>query len=117
MFVRRVRGAWVVGLVVGLSVWAAAAVAQVTQTDPASTPLPQPVPTAEATLVSDSWAWNPQTMVSRDKSGALLNPSVRYGDFYAPPTYPQFATGDAINLSGLFKWRREAIDPVTDAKT
>ena len=31
--------------------------------------------------------------------------------------YPQFVTGDAINLSGLFKWRGETIDPIKDAKT
>jgi len=105
------------GFVVALSAWGAPAAAQVTQTDAVSTPLPQPVPLAEATLVNDSWAWNANTRVSRDKSGALLTPQVRYGDFYSPPTYPQFVTGDAINLSGLFKWRHEAIDPVKDAKT
>ncbi len=74
--------------------------AQVTQTDAAKTPLPQPVPAAEADLVNNSWAWNANTMVNRDTTGANLNPAVRYGDFYAPPTYPQFVTGDAINLSG-----------------
>src|SRR6478609_9385531 len=91
--------------------------AQVTQTDAAKTPLPQPVPAAEATLVNDSWAWNANTMVNRDPMGANLNPAIRYGDFYAPPTYPQFVTGDAITLNGLFKWRKEMIDPSKDAKT
>jgi len=95
--------------------------AQVTQTDAAKTPLPQPVPAAEATLVNDSWAWNANTMVNRDPMGANLNPAVRYGDWYSPTNpvmaYPQFVTGDAINLSGLFKWRKEMIDPSKDAKT
>jgi len=91
--------------------------AQVTQTDALRTPLPQPVPMAEAELVNNSWAWNANTMVNRDPMGVNLNPAVRYGDFYAPPTYPQFVTGDAINLSGLFKWRKETIDPSKDAKT
>jgi MYXO-CTERM domain-containing protein len=91
--------------------------AQVTQTDAAKTPLPQPVPMAEADLVNNSWAWNANTMVNRDPTGANLNPAIKYGDFYAPPTYPQFVTGDAINLSGLFKWRKETIDPKKDAKT
>jgi len=91
--------------------------AQVTQTDALKTPLPQPVPNAELTLVSNVWAWNANTQVNRDPQGQILNPSVRYGDFYAPPTYPQFVTGDALNLSGLFKWRKEAIDPTRDATT
>jgi MYXO-CTERM domain-containing protein len=102
---------------------ASVAPAQVTQTDAAKTPLPQPVPAAEADLVNNSWAWNANTMVNRDPTGANLNPAVPYGTWYSPtntypPTpYPQFVTGDAINLSGLFKWRREMIDPKKDAKT
>jgi MYXO-CTERM domain-containing protein len=91
--------------------------AQVTQTDATKTPLPQPVPMAEADLVNNAWAWNANTMVNRGLMGENLNPAVRYGDFYAPPTYPQFVTGDAINLSGLFKWRGEQLDPIKDAKT
>jgi len=101
----------------GLLAFADPASAQVTQTDTAKTLLPQPVPMAEANLVNDSWAWNANTMVNRDPMGVNLNPAIKYGDFYAPPTYPQFVTGDAINLAGLFKWRKETIDPVKDAKT
>src|SRR6187431_2200719 len=93
------------------------AVAQVTQTDAVKTPLPQPVWQAEADLVNNSWAWNANTMVNRDPLGVNLNPAWRYGDFYAPPTYPQFVTGDAITLAGLFKWRKESIDPVLNAAT
>lgn len=110
----------------GWSRWCALAVAlagaspaqaQVTQTDAVKTPLPQPVPAAEASLVNQSWAWNSETLVNRDPMGLPLNPAVKYGTFYSPPTYPQFVTGDAINLSGLFKWRHEMIDPIKDAKT
>ena len=93
------------------------AVAQVTQTDAAKTPLPQPVPQAEVSLINDSWAWNANTMVKRDPLGVTLTTAVRYGDFYAPPNYPQFVTGDAINLQGLFKWRKETLDPTSSAKT
>src|SRR4051812_30733450 len=91
---------------------ASPAAAQVTQTDAARTPLPQPVPEAEATLVNNSWAWNSTTMINRDPAGTNLNPAVAYGTWYSPTNtyppipYPQFVTGDAINLSGLFKWRR-----------
>jgi len=105
----------------GLLAFASPATAQVTQTDTAKTPLPQPVPAAEATLVNDSWAWNANTMVNRGPDGANLNPAVRYGDYYSPTNpvkaYPQFVTGDAINLSGMFKWRGEKLDPAKDAKT
>jgi len=93
------------------------AAAQVTQTDAAKTPLPQPVPKAESDLVNGSWGWNADTLINKDRTGMNLNPAVKYGDFYAPPTYPQFVTGDAITLSGLFKWRGEKLDPVKDAKT
>src|SRR6478735_5206653 len=72
---------------------------------------------AELDLVTNSWAWNVNTMINRDRTGMNLNPAVKYGDFYAPPTYPQFVNGDAINLSGLFKWRGEKLDPIKDAKT
>ncbi len=81
------------------------------------TPLPQPVADAELDVVNQSWAWNADTQVYRDPLGVLLMPTIKYGDFYTPSAYPQFVTGDAINLSGLFKWRKEAIDPVMDAKT
>ena len=93
------------------------ALAQVTQTDASKTPLPQPVPAAELDIVNNSWAWNANTPIIRDTQGVLLMPTPRYGDIYTPPAYPQFVTGDALNLSGLFKWRKEAIDPVNDAKT
>ena len=114
----RGRAGWLsgAGFVVAL-LGARAAVAQVTQTDAIKTPLPQPVGSAELNIVNDSWAWNANTMVNRDPLGVNLNPTVKYGDFYAPPAYPQFVTGDAINLSGLFKWRKETIDPKLDAKT
>ena len=91
--------------------------AQVTQTDAAKTPLPQPVGSAELTLVNDSWGWNALSMSYKDPTGMNIVPPIVYGQFYAPPTYPQFVTGDAITLQGLFKWRKEAIDPVKDAKT
>jgi len=91
--------------------------AQVTQTDATMTPLPQPVGTDESNLVNNSWAWNSMTLVNRDPTGATLNPAIPYGTFYAPPTYPQFVTGDAITLNGLFKWRKENLDYRKDAKT
>ena len=91
--------------------------AQVTQTDAAKTPLPQPVGAAELTLVNDSWGWNAMSLSHKDPTGVNIEPPIVYGEYYAPPTYPQFVTGDAITLQGLFKWRKEAIDPVKDAKT
>jgi hypothetical protein len=93
------------------------AVAQVTQTDAIRTPLPQPVGLSELDLVNVSYAWNANTPVIRDAMGVLLDPPAKYGDVYAPPAYPQFVTGDALTLSGLFKWRKESINPVLDAKT
>lgn len=91
--------------------------AQVTQTDAVKTPLPQPVGMNEFNLVTGSWAWNTKTLINRDANGMNLNPAVAYGDYYAPPMYPQFVDGDAITLQGLFKWRKETIDPIKDAKT
>ncbi|HEY4105777.1 MAG TPA: hypothetical protein VGM44_17880, partial [Polyangiaceae bacterium] len=92
--------------------------AQVFQTDAAKTPLPQPVGQAELSLVDDSWGWNSTTASYTDPvTGANVNPPIIYGQYYSPPTYPQFVTGDAITLQGLFKWRHETIDPVKDAKT
>jgi hypothetical protein len=96
---------------------AGVAEAQVTQTDATKTPLPQPVGPAELDLVNNSWAWNSNTDINQDAAGVNLNPAVKYGAYYAPPTYPQFVTGDAITLQGLFKWRKEAIDPIKDAQT
>src|SRR4051812_44906257 len=84
--------------------------AQVTQTDAVQTLLPQPVPAAEMTLVNDSWGWNSMSISNRDTTGMNINPGIVYGTFYSPPTYPQFVTGDAITLNGLFKWRKEALD-------
>src|SRR3954470_22246080 len=113
-YIRWADGLTVAGFVVALLV-GRPAFAQVTQTDASKTPLPQPVGFAERSLVNDSWVWNANTLVNRDPLGMNLNPPIKYGDFYAPPAYPQFVTGDAINLSGLFKWRKETIDPVKDA--
>ncbi|MES1176968.1 MAG: hypothetical protein ABUL62_21785 [Myxococcales bacterium] len=113
---RRVAGWLGACVILGLA-GAGVAEAQVTQTDAAKTPLPQPVGTAELNLVNDSWAWNSNTDINQDATGANLNPAVKYGAYYAPPMYPQFVTGDAITLQGLFKWRKEMIDPVKDAST
>ena len=93
------------------------ALAQVTQTDAIKTPLPQPVNSAELSLVNESLAWNAGTQVIRDPLGQPVDSTLKYGNFYAPPAYPQFVTGDAINLSGLFKWRKDAINPTMDATT
>ena len=99
-------------------VGAATAAGQVFQTDAAKTPLPQPVGTAEHSLVDDSWAWNSQTIINRDKTGANINTPLLYGDYYSPANgYPQFVTGDAITLNGMFKWRGESLDYLKDAKT
>lgn len=111
---RRIAGWLGVWVGAGALLLGGSAFAQVTQTG-TTTVLPQPVPMAEETLVTDSWAWNVNTTINRDRTGA--NVSIKYGDYYAPPTYPQFVNGDAINLSGLFKWRGEKIDPIKDAKT
>ncbi|HYQ40413.1 MAG TPA: DUF4114 domain-containing protein [Polyangiaceae bacterium] len=110
------RGSWVCAVVLALIARGGSAAAQVTQTDAAKTPLPRPVGAAEASLVNDSWAWNASTMIGKDANGAYLVPNIRYSDYYEPPAFPQFVTGDAINLSGLFKWRKETIDPVQDAR-
>lgn len=96
---------------------ASPALAQVTQTDAIKTPLPQPVNTAEHNVVDSAFAWNAATQVIWDAQGQILNPPLNYGDFYAPPAYPQFVTGDAITLAGLFKWRKDPIDPTKDATT
>ncbi|HKO49777.1 MAG TPA: hypothetical protein VJV79_18735 [Polyangiaceae bacterium] len=113
------RAGWasVCGLVVAVLAWGEPAAAQVTQTDAVHTPLPQPVDKAEANLVNDSWAWNANTMVDRAPDGTPFSSAIRYGEYYAPPSFPQFVTGDAITLQGLFKWRKESLDAVQDAKT
>src|SRR6185369_17717171 len=94
-----------------------AAQAQVFQTDAAMTPLPQPVGMDELNLITGSWAHAAATQSWKDPTGADVNPPIIYGDYYAPPMFPQFVDGDAITLQGLFKWRGENIDPVKDAKT
>ncbi|HEY2406129.1 MAG TPA: DUF4114 domain-containing protein, partial [Polyangiaceae bacterium] len=120
----------------------APAAAQVTQTDAAKTPLPQPVGSAELSLVGGAWAWDVDTLSYTSPSGMnLMGKTIRYGDYYSPnggypagsQVFPQFVStwmpdptnpnnkiytnDDAITLQGLFKWRGEAIDPVKDAKT
>jgi MYXO-CTERM domain-containing protein len=109
--------------------------AQVFQTDAAKTPLPQPVGMTESNLITNSWGWNISTESWKDpytgnqlvtppntftdpNSGAMLGIPIKFGDFYSPANgYPQFANGDAITLQGLFKWRKEMLDPVKDART
>ena len=107
---------WVGGLGVAwaLSV-AGVASASVTQSTTGET-LPRPVTVAENNLVSQSWAWNSQTLSNLDVDGNAAQPGIAYGDYYAPPKFPQFVTGDAITLAGAFKWRSESIDPVADAR-
>ena len=95
----------------------APASAEVFQTDAAKTPLPQPVGDAELNLIGMSWAHNPTTQSWKDPMGNNVNPPIVYGEYYSPPMFPQFEEGDAITLKGLFKWRREQLDPVKDAKT
>jgi MYXO-CTERM domain-containing protein len=51
-------------------------------------------------------------MTYKDLMGTNVNPPVPYGDLF-----PTFVNGDAVTLSGLFKWRKENIDPVKDART
>ena len=113
---RRIAG-WL-GLCTGATALLLAdpASAQVTQTG-TTTVLPQPVPQAELILVNDSWGWKSTEVSHKDTTGANIEPPIVYGEFYSPPTYPQFVTGDAINLSGLFKWRKEALDYRKDAST
>src|SRR5690606_3272735 len=87
--------------------------AQVTQSDAARTPLPQPVGDAELTLVTDSWAYRTDTRINRHADGN----DVRTEEHTFGGVYPEFENGDAITLQGLFKFRREALDPVADART
>ncbi len=119
MITRILKLVFGVGLALSGMAVADRASAQVTQTDAAMTSLPQPVGMAEWNLVTMSWARNTETLSYRDpETGAdLMGMTIRYGDYYSPPAYPQFEDGDAITLEGLFKWRGEQIDPVADAKT
>ena len=97
----------------GVTLASTVASAQVTQSDAAQTPLPQPVGDAELTLVTDSWAYKTDTRINRDADGNdVWNDEVYFGD-----VYPTFEDGDAIKLEGLFKFRGEALDPVADART
>jgi MYXO-CTERM domain-containing protein len=120
---------------VSAALLSSAAGAQVFQTDTAMTPLPQPVAKTELDLITTSWGWNVATTSWKDpytglqlmtppptftdpKSGAALPIPIPFGQFYSPANgHPQFENGDAITLKGLFKWRRETLDPVKDAKT
>jgi MYXO-CTERM domain-containing protein len=89
------------------------ALAQVVQTDASATPLPQPVGAAEFNLVTDAWAFNEETRVNVDAEGNDVNAqNLFYDDFF-----PNFENGDAITLNGLFKFRGEALDYVTNAMT
>lgn len=103
--------------------WSWGASAQVFQTDAAMTPLPQPLVVSmgsdtEWGLVGYSWGRNAMERSNKDPMGMDVNPPIIYGEYYSPANgFPQFEDGDAISLKGLFKWRREQLDPVTDAKT
>lgn len=79
--------------------------------------LPQPVPAVEADLVNQSWGWSSISASYKDEDGNPVQEGISYGDYYSPPRFPQFVTGDAITLAGAFKWRGENIDPVADART
>ncbi|MBN2195708.1 MAG: hypothetical protein JW751_23005 [Polyangiaceae bacterium] len=85
--------------------------AEVFQSDAAQTPLPQPVSQAEIQL-SDDLGWAADQQLWKDFEGNTLNPPAVYTDYF-----PDFVTGDAVRLSGLFKWRGEQLDEVADART
>ncbi len=87
--------------------------AQVFQTDAAMTPLPQPVGTAEFDLATNAWAFNVNTQVNRDQTGADVNQQMLFYDDF----FPNFVNGDAITLNGLFKFRGETLDYQKDAST
>ncbi|HYQ17484.1 MAG TPA: hypothetical protein VEQ58_17045, partial [Polyangiaceae bacterium] len=91
----------------------ARASAGVVQTD--GTAIPVLPSAAERTFIAQSWAWNPTTQINTDSSGNPFDPPIVLGEYYSPPAFPQFVDDDAITLSGLFKWRREAIDWKADA--
>jgi hypothetical protein len=115
---RRLGPALVVAFGFGVGAVAGPANAQVFQTDSARTPLPQPVGTTELNLTGNSFAWNANTASYYDPtSGALLDTPIIFGQYYAPPAFPQYQDGDEIKLSGLFKWRGEKIDPIANATT
>ena len=99
----------VVALACVLSV-AATARGQVVQTGD-NTPLPQAVGQPEIQLSMDL-GWRENTPAHQDIMGANLNPPGVYTDFF-----PTFRNGDAVKLSGLFKWRKEQIDERANART
>lgn len=103
---RSVLGALLVGAVVLVT---QPAPGQVEQND--GTPLPRPVSDAEIRL-SDDLGWAADQQLWRDFDGNGLNPPAVYTDFF-----PDFVTGDAVTLEGLFKWRDEPLDPAADATT
>jgi len=74
-------------------------------------PLPRPVGQQEIE-VTTSRGWRETTQIFYDFDGALLNPAKVYKDFF-----PNFKDGDAVKLSGLFKWRGEQLDEVRDARS
>ena len=84
--------------------------AQVAQTGD-NTPLPQAVGQPEVQLSMDL-GWREDTPAHQDMMGNNLNPPRAYRDFF-----PTFRNGDAVRLSGLFKWRKEQIDERTSART
>ena len=65
-----------------------------------------------------AWGYSSSTTSYFDPAtGSILDLGIVYGDYYAPPSYPQFVDGDELTLQGLFKWRGEQIDPIADATT
>ena len=103
------KKAWAVGLFL-IAGHAGAAAEQVD-----GTAIPQPVGSAEQSLVTQSWGWNTASSSLLDRDGAQAPAPIVFGEYYAPPAYPQFVNGDAITLQGLFKWRKENIDVQADA--
>src|SRR4051794_38246798 len=110
------RRTWAWAMALGGSLWmsAAQAQAQVFQTDPAKTPLPQPVGSAELSL-GLTYGYDTATMSYFGLDGSILQSPIIYGEYYAPPAFPQFVNGDPFTLQGLFKWRGERIGPIADA--
>jgi hypothetical protein len=99
-----------IGVVACAAFLAPAARAQVVQTGD-NTPLPQAVGQPEIQLSMDL-GWRENTPAHQDMNGVNLNPPRVYSDFF-----PTFRNGDAVKLSGLFKWRKEQIDERADART
>ena len=104
------RGSWALLCVAAALSTAAPASAQVFQAVD-NTPLPQPVGQAELDLML-AYGYRVDLPVHQDFDGNNVNPPKLYSDYY-----PTFENGDAVKLSGLFKWRMEQIDEVADART